>query len=185
MGEPVWGKWGRWEEAEAHIGQVIGVTVAPDLVEAGAIRRWLEPKEFDCTLHTDATVAKAAGHDGIVAPSTMILTYGVDAYWRPEDGFSEEGYEPKQISIPVIFDVPAPCTLSFATSIDMEFFAPVHVGDQITCTSRLKSITRKELRVGKGAFFRQEDSYANQDGTIVAVVKLDIFRFNPPEKGDS
>lgn len=182
MTEPSWGKWGTWEEAESFVGEIVGRTKAAEAVELGAIRRWLEPKEFDCPLHYDKAAAQKAGYRDVIAPNTMVFTYGVGPYWSPGDPPSEPGYSPKQISIPVIFDVPAPCKLSFATSVEIEFFEPLYVGDQITCTSRLVSMKRKELRVGKGAFFRQEDSYSNQNGDLVAVAHLDIFRFNTPEK---
>ncbi|MGI9199441.1 MAG: FAS1-like dehydratase domain-containing protein [Woeseiaceae bacterium] len=181
MTQPSWGKYGSWEEAESYIGKIIGEDVGADAVELGSIRRWLEPKEFDCALHTDASAAKKVGYDDVIAPSTMVFSYGLPAYWQPGDRAAESGDEPRQIPIPVIFDVPAPCTLSFASNIDMEFFEPMHVGDQITRTSKLLSIEKKELRVGAGAFMTQEDIYTNQNGETVAAVNLTIFRFNPPE----
>ncbi|MFK7957551.1 MAG: MaoC family dehydratase N-terminal domain-containing protein [Lysobacterales bacterium] len=181
MSEPSWGKYGTWEEAERHVGQVIGECVGVDAVELGSIRRWLEPKEFACDLHTDSAAAKAAGYQDVIAPSTMVFTYGLPAYWSPGDDHAAQGDEPRQIPIPVIFDVPAPCTLSFASNIDMEFFAPMVVGDRIRRVSRLASIHHKELRVGKGAFMAQEDTYTNQNDEVVAVVMLTIFRFSPPK----
>lgn len=185
MSQPGWGKYGSWEEAESFLGKVIGEDVGVDAVELGSIRRWMEPKEFDCALHTDAAAAKAAGYRDVIAPSTMVFSYGLPPYWSPRDGHAKSGDEPRQIPIPVIFDVPAPCTLSFASNIDMEFFEPIYVGDVITRTSRLASITQKELRVGNGAFMTQEDTYANQDGEKIALVLLTIFRFVPPEKAAS
>lgn len=182
MTEASWGKWGTWEEAESFVGKIVGQTKAAEAVELGAIQRWLEPKEFNCSLHYDKPAAQKAGYRDVIAPNTMAFTYGVAPYWSPGDPPSEPGYTPKQISIPVIFDVPAPCKLSFATSVEIEFFEPIYVGDQITCTSRLVSLNKKELRVGSGAFFRQEDSYTNQNDEVIAVAYLDIFRFNPPEK---
>lgn len=184
MSEPGWGKFGSWEEAESFLGEVIGENVGVDAIELGSIRRWLEPKEFDCALHTDPKAARAAGYRDIVAPSTMVFTYGLPAYWSPGDPHARMGDEPRQIPIPVIFDVPAPCTLSFASSIDMEFFEPMLVGDRITRTSRLVNIAHKELRVGKGAFMTQEDTYVNQNDRKVAVVLLTIFRFSPPQGED-
>lgn len=181
MDEPSWGKFGTWEEAESYLGKVIGTDVGVDAVELGSIRRWLEPKEFECALHTDVNSAKAAGYRTVVAPSTMVFSYGLPAYWSPVDGHAKIGDEPRQIPIPVIFDVPAPCTLSFASNIDMEFHEPMYVGDTITRTSRLLSIKHKELRVGKGAFMTQEDTYTKQEGERVAKVLLTIFRFVPPK----
>ena len=182
MTEPSWGKWGDWDETEKYLDTVIGEVVGPDTVELGSIRRWLEPKEFDCPLHYDDQAARSAGYDGVIAPGLMALTYGVDAYWKPGDPAASPDDAPTQISIPVIHDVPAPCTLSFATSVSVEFFKPMNLGDQITLTSKLVKIEHKELRVGKGAFLTQEDTYRNQHGEKIAVVILDIFRFSPPKK---
>lgn len=184
MSQPTWGKYGSWEETEQYLGKVIGDDMGVDAVELGSIRRWLEPKEFDCALHTDASAAKAAGYPDVIAPSTMVFSYGLPAYWSPGDPHAVMGDEPRQIPIPVIFDVPAPCTLSFASNIDMEFFQPMYVGDRITRSSRLVDIKHKELRVGKGAFMTQEDTYTNQDSEKVAVVLLTIFRFVPPDKSE-
>mgnify|MGYP000017327880 CR=1 FL=1 len=180
MAKPAWGKWGSWEETQGFLGKEIGKSIGADPVEKGSIRRWLEPKEFACPIHTDKTAAKGAGYNDIVAPATMAVTYGIGPYWAPGDKQEQPGDEPKQINIPVIFDVPAPCTLSFATNIDIEFFEPMLLSDEISCTSKLVAITHKELRVGKGAFLKQEDTYTNQRGEVVAVAALDIFRFVPP-----
>ncbi|MEP1473029.1 MAG: MaoC family dehydratase N-terminal domain-containing protein [Halieaceae bacterium] len=177
MSEPSWGLWGSWEETEQYLGKVVGKSVGPDPVEQGSIRRWLEPKEFASTIHTEAGAAHDAGYKDIVAPASMVFTYGIAAYWNPGDAAAKIDDEPTQIQIPVIFDVPAPCDKSFATSIEVEFFEPLYPGDVVTCTSKLVDIKHKELRVGKGAFLRQEDTYTKQSGEVVAVSYLDIFRF--------
>ena len=178
---PGWGKWGTWEETESYLGKVIGVAEGADAVEQGTIRRWMESKEFDCPIHLDDAAARAAGYKGVTAPDNMIFTYGLPAYWQSGEPHEQPGAEPRQIPIPVIFDVPAPCNLSFASNIDIEYFAPMYPGDRITRTSRLVSIRRKTLRVGDGAFLRQEDTYTNQDDEVVAIVNLDIFRFVAPD----
>ena len=178
-----WGKWGTWDEAESYVGKVVGSAEGADVVELGTIRRWVESKEFDCPIHFDEEAAKAAGYDGVVAPDNMIFTYGMPAYWQSGDKHEQLGDEPRQIPIPVILDVPAPCNLSFASNIDVEYRAPMYLGDRISRTSKLVSIKRKKLRVGDGAFFRQEDTYTNQHGKVVAIVNLDIFRFVAPDTG--
>jgi hypothetical protein len=61
--------------------------------------------------------------------------------------------------------------------MEVEFFEPLYPGDVVTCTSKLVDIKHKELKVGKGAFLRQEDTYTKQNGDVVAVAYLDIFRF--------
>ncbi len=177
-----WGKQGPWEETLSYVGKVIGVTEGVDCVEQGTVRRWLETKEFDCPLFKDEIVAKEAGYKDKIAPSTMIMTYGQPAHWQAGDPHTKNSDEPKQIPIPVIFDVPAPFNLSFATSMEMEFFQPLYYGDKVTVTHELISLVEKTLRVGKGAFFKQKDTYRNQNDEIVAIGVMDIFRFNPPVK---
>ncbi|MDE0156877.1 MAG: MaoC family dehydratase N-terminal domain-containing protein [Gammaproteobacteria bacterium] len=181
MSKPAWGKWGTWEETESYLGKVIGVTEGAEAVEPGTIRRWMESKEFHCPIHFDDAAARAAGYKKVIAPDNMIFTYGLPAYWQSGDPHEQPGAEPRQIPIPVIFDVPAPCNLSFASNIDVEYLAPMHLGDRITRTSRLAGISRKTLRVGDGAFLRQEDTYTNQHDEVVAIVTLDIFRFVAPD----
>ena len=110
----------------------------------------------------------------------MVFTYGIPAYWQLGDPPAQIDDEPTQIQIPVIFDVPAPCDKSFATCIEVEFFEPLYIGDTVTCTSKLVDIKHKELKVGKGAFLRQEDTYNQQTGEVVAISYLDIFRFVAP-----
>lgn len=84
MSDGGWGLWGTWEDTEACLNQIVGQWQGPDPVERGSIRRWLEPKEFACAIHTDADAAKAAGFDDVVAPASMVFTYGVAPYWSPE-----------------------------------------------------------------------------------------------------
>jgi len=178
---PSWGKWGTWVETESFLDKEIGLSVGCDKIEMGSIRRWLEPKEFDCPLHYDEKVAKEAGYKGVVAPYSMVMTFALDAYWKPGAPQSREGDPPKQISLPVLDVVPAPCTLSFATDIEIEFFTPMYIGDRVTCRSKLVDIKYKELKVGKGAFLKQESKYTNQSGELLAVMYMTIFRFAPPD----
>jgi hypothetical protein len=177
-----WGKWGNWDETESFLGKEIRNSAGADEVEKGSIRRWLEPKEFDCPLHYDQQVAINSGYKGIIAPCTMVLTYGVEEYWKIEKPFAKLEDPPMVISIPVIDKVPAPCTLSFASDIEIEFYAPLYIGDKIVVESTFENITHKELKVGKGAFFIQKDIFKNQNGKLIAIQKMTIFRFVPPKE---
>ena len=85
MSDVGWGLWGTWEETEACLGKVVGQWQGPDPVERGSIRRWLEPKEFSLRHSHRCEAAKAAGSQIVVAPASMVFTYGVAAYWSPGD----------------------------------------------------------------------------------------------------
>ena len=173
---------GTWEEAEALVDKELRTDIGIDKVEEGSIRRRLETIEFDCPLHYDDETAKEAGYKGIIAPYSMALTYATTPYWKPGDPLTKLDDAVKIISIPVLDNVPAPTSLSFATDFDIEFFAPMYAGDRITTTTKLNSIMYKELKVGKGAFFVQETTYKNQREEVTAVSHITIFRFDPPEK---
>ncbi|UMG91267.1 acyl-CoA dehydrogenase family protein [Nocardioides sp. TF02-7] len=67
-----------WQPLVERVGQPLdpeGLRFGPDRVEVGAIRRFLEPLELDCALHTDPDVARAHGWPGIVAPYTAVWTF--------------------------------------------------------------------------------------------------------------
>ena len=181
MASEGWGKYGTWEETEAFLGKIIAVSKGADAVELGSIRKWLEPKQFFPPMHRNQEAAEQAGYLQIVAPRMMAFTYGLPAYFDEDTALEELGDAATQIPVPVIFDLPAPCIRSFATSVDIEFFADMYVGDRITCTHRLKDISYKTLKVGSGAFLTQEDSYNNQHDELIARSELVIFRFNSPE----
>ena len=117
----------------------------------------------------------------VLTPTPRLAHWKVTAYVRK--GREPNCGPPDAAALVVIFDVPAPCDKSFATSIEVEFFEPLYVGDVVTCTGKLVDINHKELKVGKGAFLRQEDIYTKQTGEVIAVSYLDIFRFVTPVGG--
>lgn len=184
MSSDGWGKQGSWEETESFLGKVIKVSKGADAVEMGSIRKWLEPKQFFPPIHLDRESAQAVGYRDVVAPRTMAFTYGLPPYFDANTPLEKLADTRRQIPVPVIFDLPAPCKFSFATSMDIEFFEDMYVGDRITCTHKLTDITHKTLSVGTGAFLTQEDTYTNQHNEQVARAELVIFRFNRPDDND-
>src|SRR5699024_11620225 len=61
---------GEWQPMIEAIGQDFsdgGEVAGADEVEKGAIRRFLEPLEFDCALHNDENTAKEYGYEDVIA----------------------------------------------------------------------------------------------------------------------
>jgi acyl dehydratase len=172
---------GTWEEAQTYVGKIIGTKIGADKVEEGTIRRRLETIEFDCPLHYDDEAAKKAGYKGIIAPSTMVLTYVTPAYWKPGDPHTKPDDPLKAIALSLA-DVPAEGKRTFASDVELEFFAPMYIGDRISCEDKLLNLIHKEIRVGKGAFMVQESTYKNQRGELVAIMRMSMFRYDPPEE---
>ena len=55
----------------------------PERIDASAVRRYLEPLEFDSGLHNDAACARAQGFADIAVPATALLTFTIQPIWQP------------------------------------------------------------------------------------------------------
>ena len=76
---------GTWEDAEALVGQVLLSFTGADRVNIPDIRRRLEVLGWDAPIHYDENAARRAGHEGIVSPATMVISWVLPAYWSPGD----------------------------------------------------------------------------------------------------
>jgi hypothetical protein len=169
---------GSWEDTEGSLGEVIARLTGPDEVNAADIRRRLEVLAWDCPLHYDDAVARAHGYRGVVAPTTMLMTWVMPPYWSPGDP------PPTLEDLPLypslgLCRVPAPGEAGFITSCETEYFEPVYRGDRITATSVPTEVTRKTLSVGDGAFISVTTAYTNQAGVVVGVERIVVFRYTP------
>ncbi len=178
-----------WDETAAAIGRELSggeTQVAADLVEAGAIRRYCEPLEFDCPLHHDEDAARAAGYRGIVAPLSGISSrWSRGSLWEPGEPtrYPTAARDADMIRRPEgrMSLVPGPrMPRTFATDVEIEYGAPVCVGDRLTTSGlRLVSVLPKETSVGRGAFVTTEGAIHNQLGELVATVRHGGFQYRP------
>jgi hypothetical protein len=165
---------GTWEQAEAMVGSTIASWTGADSVSVGDIRRKLEVIGFDCPLHYDGGCARAYGYGDVVAPVSMSRVWAMPAYWTPgEPGL---GTEPMSTPIPAT-QVPGEGDTMIAAGVRMEYRAPVGAGDRISGTAVLRSVTRKNTRIGPGAFLVVETTYTNQRHEVVAIETVTLLRF--------
>src|SRR6266540_5049487 len=108
----------------------------PDLIDVGAVRRYVEPLEWDCPLHYDEQMAADSGYAGLIEPYTSVLTFTTPAMWAPgkDPIFVVDGADAQPARSPI--DVPrrgpAPRTTGyFATDLEIEFVRPPHVGERL------------------------------------------------------
>jgi 3-methylfumaryl-CoA hydratase len=172
---------GTWADAEAMVGAVIATLEGADAVSAGDIRRKLEVIGWDCPLHTDEACAREHGYRSIVSPVSMARVWAMPAYWSP--GQPSLGVEPMSTPIPAT-DVPGEGDTMIATGVRTEHLAPIHPGDRISATAVLRSVTRKNTRVGPGAFLVVETTYTNQRGEKVSVETVTLLRFQQQADGE-
>jgi hypothetical protein len=157
-----------------------------DPIERGAIRRFLEPLEFDCPLHYDQEAARANGYRDLVAPCSSLFTWLIPPYWEPgRTVFRSPDKNAPAAELPLLVvktDLAPPTPYYFATNVEIDFFQPMTAGDRLCKVGDvLLSCIPKETRVGRGAFLVWETRVENQDGELVAVIRLETYHYFPHE----
>ncbi len=180
-----------WQAMIAAVGTEFGeaeIPYGPDAVERGAVRRYLEPLEFDCPLHYDDDVARAHGYDGVIAPYTSAVTFTIGALWEPGAHVfqsAERNAQPVTAALgPRPVGLEPPATGFFATDIEIEWLRPIRLGDRLARHGRrLVGCVPKETTVGWGAFLTWESSIVDADGEVVAWTRNSTYNYVPKEAG--
>ena len=180
-----------WQEVIDAAGQDFSdgqVHYGADVVEASAIRRFLEPLEFDCALHYDAGIARQHGYPDIIAPYTATMSWAVPAMWTPGDPsiFTDDARDAQPVPSPINnqgFPV-GPCTTGyFATDIELDFIRPVTLGERLGRRGhRLLSCTPKETAVGRGAFMKWESEIVDANGDVVLRMRTGTYAYQPHQQ---
>lgn len=166
---------GTWKDAIKLVDRTIGTLTGADVVEASAIRRILEAHEWDFPPSYDRAAAQRAGYRDLVAPASSYLTFALPPYWAP--GVAPLG---SHVIPPLPFrEVPGEGSIMIATNLLAWFSAPIHVGDRLSITYWLRSVTPKTTRVGTGAFLVFEARFTNQRDELVVREKTTTFRYEP------
>jgi hypothetical protein len=158
-----------------------------DPVERGAVRRYLEPLEFDCPLHTDPEAARAVGFPDVTMPYTGVVAWTLPAAWRPgETLFDSDDRDAQPVRTDINntdLDLGPPTTGFFGTDIEVDFLRPVVVGERIGRRGKkLLSCTPKETAVGRGAFMTWESDIVSDQGDVVARIRIGTYTYVPKER---
>ncbi len=184
-GQGAWAS--EWDALAACIGQDFSdgqVAWGADAVEAGGIRRFLEPLELDSPIHLDRAAAQALDHADVVAPCASIMTWSLPAQWTPGRAlFQDAGRNALPSYSPLTGVRPPqapPTTGFFATEYEADFLMAVVAGDHIGRRgSRLLGCRPRQTAVGRGAFLTWEYDVVNQRLDVVARVRMTFFYFTP------
>lgn len=165
-----------------------------DVIERSAVRRYLEPLEFDCALHYDADVARAHGFADVTAPYTSVITFTMPAMWEPgrhlftsDDRDAQPAYSP--INGENLRLAPE-ITGFFATDMEIDFLRAPVVGDRLGRRGGvLRACVPKWTSVGRGAFLTVEAEVITETGDVVARIRNTMFAYEPvgppPDAEDS
>lgn len=176
-----------WRPLMESVGTQLGgtdITWGADAVEAGTLRRWLEPLEFDCTLHRDKDAAVAQGWNDVIAPYSSLLTFAIPATWDPSRPvFADPGLNAQPLHSPITTPVlpkAPPTTGFFATDLQLDFVRPPMIGDRIGIRGfRLVSCTPKQTTVGRGAFITWESEVVDGAGALLARQRTSAYAYVP------
>jgi hypothetical protein len=180
-----------WQEVVDAIGRDFSdgdVRYGVDRIERSTLRRYLEPLEFDCALHSDSEFAVAHGYADIIAPYTAALTWTIPATWSPGESpiFTDEARDSQPARSPINnqgFELGPRTTGFFATDIELDFIRPITVGELIGRRgNKLVSCTPKETAVGRGAFMVWESEIVDEAGEVVTRLRVGTYAYVP--KGD-
>ena len=177
-----------WQPVIDAVGRDFGggeVIEGADAVDASALRRFLEPLEFDCPLHHDEQVAREHGYPGRIAPLASYFTFVAPALWRPGDEpvFTSEARDAQPEGVAVrrfLTGLEPPHGGYYAADFEVEPLLPVVIGDRLTRSGlKLVACRPKETSVGRGAFMTWEWEVRNQRGEAVARFRNTMYVYSP------
>ena len=162
------------EELKAYEGREVGEpAVARDPVNRPMIRHWCDAMGDANPVYTDEQAAAASVHGGIIAPPTMLQTWGMWGY-RPRP--TGAGADPL---LSLLND--HGFTSVVATNCEQEYVRDLRPGDQLTITSTIDTVSEeKTTGLGTGHFVTTRQTYRDQDGEVVATMLFRILKFRPP-----
>jgi uncharacterized OB-fold protein len=138
----------------------------------------------DNPVYIDEQAALDNGYPGVVAPATMLQAWIMRGYLsQPGGAWKALREETGEASIQEqLFDVfnEAGFTSVVATNCDQEYARPLVLGDRLTVTSVIDSIsTEKHTGLGDGHFVTTRLEFTDQHGERVATMRFRILRFRP------
>lgn len=176
-----------WEPMIARIDTDLTdgeITWGADPIERSAVRRYLEPLEFDCPLHYDADVARAHGYADVTAPYTSVITFTMPAMWEPgRPLFTSDERDAQPAYSPINsgnLRLAPEVTGFFATDMEIDFLRAPVVGERLGRRgSLLKACVPKWTSVGRGAFLTVEAEVISDAGDVVARIRNTMFAYEP------
>ncbi|MFD9666441.1 bifunctional MaoC family dehydratase N-terminal/OB-fold nucleic acid binding domain-containing protein [Rhodococcus sp. NPDC059968] len=158
---------------------IVPATWGPDPVNTPMIRHWVETMGDTSPVYLDDDAARATGRGGAVAPAQMLQVWTMRTY---ADKMS--GADPSPVWTELIATLDeAGFTSVVATDSDQEFFAELRLGDRVSTTEVVESVSEeKQTGLGAGHFVTTLKTYCNGDGEIVGTQRWRTLRFRPAER---
>jgi uncharacterized protein len=170
-------------EYEAHLQQFVGRSSGPpslshDPVNQPMIRHWIEAVGDENPVYVDDEAAKEAGFPGVIAPPTMLQAWIMRGY--KASFFPPEEYDGTSTDEVMSLLDSGGFTSVVATDCEQEYKRPLVLGDRLSVSSRIESISpAKKTALGEGHFLTTLLEYTDQSDEIVATMRFRILKFRP------
>lgn len=170
------------EQLAALVGQPVGsgTAMAPDAVNQPMIRHWAAAFEDTNPVYTDPEAAAASRFGEIVAPPLMLQTWTMAT--PTITGIRERGGSPVEGNDAAVLSLldGAGFLGTLATNSEFEILRPLHLGDRVSATTVVESISEeKQTRLGPGRFLTWVTTYRDQDDEVVGTQRFRILKFMP------
>jgi len=169
------------ERLQGFVGRSAGPAYrARDPVNQPMIRHWCDAMGDANPVYTDPDAAAASRHGGIIAPPAMLQAWsmpGLDPRPAPA-GDHLRG------SLFALLDE-AGFTSVVATNCEQEYARPLRIGDHLTVTGIIESISEeKRTALGPGHFVTWVDTYRTDGGEVVGTMRFRVLKFRPAGGGE-
>ena len=149
--------------------------VARDPVNEAMIRHWCDATGDTNPAYRDPEFASGSIHGDIVAPPTMLQA------WTMPGLLPEKKLGPGA-PMPQLLDVldEAGFTAIVATNCEQEYARYLRLGDRITATTVIESVSEEKLTgLGPGHFITTLITYTDQDGAVVGTQHFRLLKYRP------
>ncbi len=157
---------------------------ARDEVNQAMIRHWIDAMGDENPVYVDDESARRNGFPGVVSPPTMLQAWVMRGL-PSQPGGSWKGARDTAGEVSAqeaMFEVfnEAGFTSVVATNCDQEYVRPIVLGDRLTVTSIIDSVSpEKHTGLGDGHFVTTRLEFIDQHGERVATMRFRILRFRP------
>ena len=153
---------------------------ALDPINQPMIRHWCDAIVDDNPVYTDPELAAQSSFGEIVAPPTMLQAWTMGGLGARRRMAARAAASDSSRNPMAILD-DAGYTSVVATDCEQDYHRYLKLGDVLTVTSRLESISsEKQTALGPGYFVTNLHTHRDQNGEVVAEMRFRILKFKPP-----
>jgi acyl dehydratase len=166
---------GTYEDALKMVGFRTEARVAGTVVSGARIQHFAALVRDSNPAYWDPDFATQTW-GGLVGPPGMLMGWLIPQPW------SADGVRP---AAGLVIRVPLPGRTFVNASNEAEFLIPAVEGDRLSIVEEVVSVSaEKTTKLGVGHFVQTLDTFCRDDGTVIALNRNTLFRFNPREVTD-